>query len=102
MDTAVPYRTPSEPSSDPLTAWRDRVVILDTMGPFLYIGTLSEIHREILVLRDADVHDSNDSSSTKEFYIAQTRELGVRSNRAVVAVHRNHVVSVSLLDDVQV
>ncbi|MCL5945634.1 MAG: hypothetical protein M1472_02125 [Planctomycetes bacterium] len=102
MDTPAPYRTPSELSDDPLALWRGRVVILDTMGPFLYIGTLHEIHREILILCEADVHDSNDSASTKEYYIAQTRELGVRVNRAVVAVHRNHVVSVSLLEDVRV
>jgi hypothetical protein len=49
MDTPAPYRTPSELSDDPLALWRGRVVILDTMGPFLYIGTLHEIHREILM-----------------------------------------------------
>jgi hypothetical protein len=89
-------------STDPLAAWRGRVVILDTMGPFIYIGTLSEIHGDVLLLSEADVHDSTDSSSTKEFYIARTRELGVHVNRANVAVHRNHVVSISLLEDVRV
>ncbi len=102
MNSAPLHPVEASPQADPLAAWLARVVILDTMGPFIYIGTLSEIHGHVLILTAADVHDSTDSSSTKEFYIARTRELGVHSNRDIVAVQRQHVVSISPLDAVQI
>ena len=87
--------------TDPLDIWRGRIVILDTPGPLIYIGTLGDLHAEVLLLHEADVHDMTDSGSTKEYYIAQTRELGVRSNRAKVMVRREIIASISLLEDVR-
>jgi hypothetical protein len=84
----------------PLEILCGRIVILDTSGPLIYIGTLKSVHTDILVLEEADVHDTNDSRSTKDFYIAQARDLGVRANRAMVMVHRGYVISISLLEDV--
>jgi hypothetical protein len=85
----------------PLERWRGQIVVLDTPGPLVYIGTLTDIHAEVLILQEADVHDTRDSGSTKEYYIAQSRELGVRPNRTVVVVRRDIVASVSLLEDVR-
>ncbi|HTV48181.1 MAG TPA: hypothetical protein VMG59_07025 [Phycisphaerae bacterium] len=84
----------------PLESLCGRVVILDTPGPLIYIGTLKSVHVDVLVLEEADVHDTNDSRSTKDYYISQTRDLGVRANRSMVMVHRGYVISVSLLEDV--
>ena len=86
---------------DPLELWRGRIVILDTPGPLIYIGTLGDLHTDVLLLHEADVHDTQDSGSTKEYYIAQTRKLGVRSNRAKVMVRREIIASISLLEDVR-
>ena len=91
---------PTAPGTHPLENLCGRVVILDTPGPLIYIGTLKSVHQDILVLEEADVHDTNDSRSTKDYYISQTRDLGVRANRAMVMVHRGYVISVSLLEDV--
>ncbi|MCL2648497.1 MAG: hypothetical protein FWD61_16070 [Phycisphaerales bacterium] len=79
-----------------------QVVILDTQGPLLYIGTLTQVGRRFLVLLDADVHDRHDSPASKELYIQQTAELGVRVNRSRVIVMRREVASVSLLSEVRV
>ena len=76
-------------------------VVLDTQGPLIYIGTLAEVGRGFFVLAEADVHDRNDSPATKELYLVETVELGVRVNRERVVVMREVVASVSLLAEVR-
>ena len=90
--------TPQDPS---LVRFLQQTVVLDTPGPMIYIGILEAITAHYLELREADVHDSNDSRATKELYIAETRDLGVRANRACVLVARHSVISLSLLSDVK-
>ncbi len=87
-------------ATDPLAHWLRKIVVLDTQGPLVYIGTLSEILATSLVLLDADVHDIRDSRAGKELYLLETQEHGVRVNRKRVLVDRSVVVSASLLDDV--
>lgn len=94
---------PSAPAAapgDPLHAFVERVVILDTQGPLIYIGTLRTVTEQYLILHEADVHDSNDSRATKDLYLVETRNLGVRVNRGKVVVMRQQVASVSLLAEV--
>ncbi len=77
-----------------------RVIVLDTQGPLIYIGTLVAITEAYLVLCDADVHDTNDSRASKDLYLVETRNLGVRVNRGKVLVMRMQIASVSLLSEV--
>jgi hypothetical protein len=86
--------------ADPLEAYVGMTIILDTQGPLIYIGTLRRVTPVSLVLADADVHDSNDSRATKDLYLVETRDLGVRVNRSHVVVMRGQISSVSLLKDV--
>ena len=86
--------------ADPLDVFLNQTVILDTQGPLIYIGMLQRITPAALVLADADVHDSNDSRASKDLYLAETRDLGVRTNRTLVVVMRSQIASVSLLKDV--
>jgi len=81
--------------------WIGKAVVLDTQGPLIYIGVLIELTKDHYVLAEADVHDSNDSRSSKELYLLETRDLGVRVNRTRVIVERREVVSLSLLADVR-
>ena len=74
--------------------------MLDTQGPLLYIGTLERITPVALLLADADVHDTNDSRASKDLYLVETRELGVRINRTLAVVMRQQIASISLLCDV--
>jgi hypothetical protein len=90
----------SSPSPDPLLDLTGKVVVMDTQGPLIYIGTLSHATDAYYVLAEADVHDSNDSRASKELYIVETRDLGVRVNRRRVLVLRNQVASISLITDV--
>jgi hypothetical protein len=91
---------PDTPPSDPLDVFLSQTVILDTQGPLVYIGNLQQITPGALVLADADVHDTNDSRASKDLYLVETRDLGVRINRKIVVVMRSQIASVSLLKEV--
>jgi hypothetical protein len=86
--------------TDPMVELSGQLVVLDTAGPLIYVGTLRRVTPHAFELIEADVHDMNDSRSTKDFYLLQTRDLGVRPNRAMVLVHRSHIISVSRLADI--
>ncbi len=86
---------------DPLEAFKGSVVICDTQGPLMYIGTLAALHAAWLELHECDVHDRRDGRATKDLYLVETRDLGVRANRTRVLVYRRDVASISLLADVK-
>ena len=75
-------------------------VVVDVKGRYVYLGTLQGVARDSLVLHDADVHACDDSQTTNELYVLETKKNGVRPNRKVVFVMRAEVLSVSRLQDV--
>ena len=76
-------------------------VVIDTLSTFIFIGKLVRIDRVYLTLEAVDVHDTTDSSSTKDHYIMEAHKLGVRTNRGGVKVRSAVIISVSLLKDVE-
>ena len=85
------------PSWTPLVG---QVVVVDTNSSFVYLGTLARVEDHFLVLTDVDAHDRNESPSTKEQYIMESKRFGVKPNRKEVSVRKALVISVSRLDDV--
>ena len=79
-----------------------REVVLDLPHSLVYLGRLEAVEGDCLVLADADVHDTHDARHTKEKYINDACQLGIRRNRKRVRVHGRDVVSISLLSDVVV
>ncbi len=75
-------------------------IVLDTKGPFVYIGTLERIDSGSLLLSDVDVHDLRESASSSDRYLIQTLKHGIRVNRRSVRVLAREIVSVSLLSDI--
>jgi hypothetical protein len=88
------------PLSDMFAPMLGEIVVLDTQGPLIYIGTLDKVTDDYVVLTQADVHDRHDSRATKDLYLVETRDLGVRINRGRVLVMRDQISSASLLRDV--
>jgi hypothetical protein len=93
--------SPATTTDDPLANFLHHTVVLDTQGPLIYIGTLDRITPGSLLLSNADVHDTNDSRASKDLYLVETRDLGVRINRAQVLIMRAQIASASLLADVR-
>jgi hypothetical protein len=83
-----------------LLGWTGQVVVLDTQGPMIYIGTLVAASAHFIELREADVHDRHDARATKDLYLIESKNLGVRVNRSKVVVHRSQIISASLLSDI--
>jgi len=77
-----------------------KFVVVDTTTPLLYIGRLAEIGDYFITLEDVDVHDSNESPSTKEVYCIDAKKFGVKKNRRSVRIVKSIVASISLLEDV--
>jgi hypothetical protein len=75
-------------------------VVLDMIGPYVYVGLLAGEDTHYLLLEEADVHDLRDSSTTREQYVLDCRRHGVGANRHRVWVQKNQVVSLSRLEDV--
>ena len=86
--------------SDPLKTMLNEVVVLDTTGPIVYIGTLVEVTEHTFVLKDTDMHDCRDGHASKEQYVAQTRCDEVSVNRKKVIVMNSTVISLSRLEDI--
>jgi hypothetical protein len=75
-------------------------VVLDIDGPVLYIGRLTSINDEWINLEEVDVHHVDDSTTSREKYIIDTKTLGIRANRKKASVRLERVVGVSRLQDV--
>jgi len=95
----MPDDAPSDPTG--LEDYLGKQVIIDTDSQLIIVGTLVAADRHYLTLEDVDVHDTCDSSSTKDNYIMESHKYGPRSNRGGAKVRLARVVSLSLLDDVE-
>ena len=86
--------------ASPLAHYIGKVVVVDVDAPYVYIGTLAQYGREFVELRDADVHDLRDSEATRELYVLESCQYGVRRNRYSVYIRADKIISISLLEDV--
>jgi len=84
----------------PLEALVGEQVVLDVRGPYIYLGTLRSVGKDAVVLSEADVHACDDSLTTRELYVLESKKNGIRVNRHTVYVMLREVLSFSRLDDV--
>lgn len=75
-------------------------VVVDVESPFVYVGRLHEVRDKTLILKQADVHDLRDSTTTREVYVREARMHGIQPNRKSVQLRVEKIVSIALLDDV--
>jgi len=85
---------------DAAAAHVGRWVVLDTAGSVVFLGRLRSVEPDGFWLEEADLHDCNDGHATKELYICEARQYGVRANRKSLFVYRSAVISFSGLDDI--
>jgi small nuclear ribonucleoprotein (snRNP)-like protein len=75
-------------------------VVVDLRSPFVCLGTLHAVDDRFLEMRNADLHDVRDTDTSRENYVAASRETGVKRNRKRVLLVREEVVAISRLEDV--
>src|SRR5690606_12565918 len=77
-----------------------QVVVVDVVGPYVFLGTLAGSDHKYVVLTDADAHDLRDTATTRDLYALDARRHGINPNRRRVLIDRTQIVSVALLADV--
>lgn len=76
-------------------------VVLDTRSSWVYIGVLDQVTDSTVVLSEADAHNNNETLTTQEVYVMESKVTGVKANRERTYVNLDYVVGFSLLDDVK-
>ena len=84
--------------TDWLTPYIGQVVIADLDEFFMVLGTLQTVSADCLVFTEADLHDHREANSTKEVYAIESKKIGVRVNRTQVAIPRQRLVAISLVE----
>ena len=75
-------------------------VVVDLRSEFVCLGTLARVGELFLELKHADLHDLRDTDTTRENYVAASRDTGIKRNRKRLFVCRAEVVAVARLEDV--
>lgn len=96
----VPNKASARTGEISLKSLIGRQVVLDTAGPITFLGTLLEVRPDGFWLETADLRDKSEGHVTKERYIWEAKEQGIRSNRRKLFVFAHVVISASSLEDV--
>jgi small nuclear ribonucleoprotein (snRNP)-like protein len=75
-------------------------VVVDLRHSFVCLGTLLRVDDHFLELKNADLHDLDDTDTSRENYVAAAKATGVKRNRRRVLVVRAEVIAVARLEDV--
>jgi hypothetical protein len=75
-------------------------VVIDLRSQYVALGTLLRADELFLELKNADLHDLRDTDTTRELYVVDSRDTGIKRNRKRVLVVRAEMVSIARLDDV--
>jgi hypothetical protein len=75
-------------------------VVVDLRSSFVCLGTLLRADEWYLDLRNADLHDLRDTDTTRENYVAASRDTGIKRNRKRLLLVRAEVVAIARLEDV--
>jgi small nuclear ribonucleoprotein (snRNP)-like protein len=83
-----------------LDEFLDAKVVVDLVSPYVCLGKLARYDDHFLEMKNADLHDLRDTETTRELYIADSVNTGIKRNRKRVLIRRAEVVAISLLEDV--
>ncbi len=75
-------------------------VVIDLRSHYVCLGTLARFDELFLEIRDADLHDLRDTSTSRENYVAASMATGIKRNRERVFLSRAEVVAIALLAEV--
>ena len=78
----------------------EQMVVIDLVSPYVCLGKLVRYDENFLELRNADLHDTRDTETTRENYVAESVATGIKRNRKRVFLRRGEMIAISKLDDV--
>ena len=77
------------------------IIVVDTDSSYVFLGKLEAADSQFLQISQVDVHDMGKGNHSKERYINEARNIGVRHNRAHTYVRMERVICISKLEDVE-
>jgi len=80
--------------------YHNRKVVLDTPTGWVYIGTFTGEDERFVFLEDADAFDVSETSISKPEYARMVKKDGIAPNRKKVAVLKNQVTAITLIEDI--
>lgn len=86
--------------SSALAKLRGREVVLDLQSTYVVLGTLAGEDHRYVILKEADVHDLRDTTTTRDAYVLDARRHGIQPNRRRVLIRHAEIVTLSALEDV--
>ena len=86
--------------SSALEKFKGRQVVLDLESTYVVLGTLAGEDHRYVILKDADVHDLRDTTTTRDAYVLDARKHGIQPNRKRVLIRHTEIVTLSALEDV--
>jgi small nuclear ribonucleoprotein (snRNP)-like protein len=75
-------------------------IVVDLRSEYVCLGTLVRVDDHFLELKNADLHDLRDTDTTREIYVIESRDTGIKRNRRRMLLVRTDIVAIALLDDV--
>ncbi len=84
-----------------LEQYLNKTIVIDSNSSWIYVGMLEKVTHDCVVLSNVDVHDNDDTPTSKERYVLECKKTGIKSNRHAVNVKMEHIVSFSLLEDIK-
>ena len=75
-------------------------VVVDLRSEYVCLGTLTRADDLYLELKNADLHDLRDTDTTRELYVIDSRDTGIKRNRRRLLLVRTDIVAIARLDDV--
>ncbi len=93
--------SPPDPlESTALAKLKGREVVLDLQSTYVVLGTLAGEDHRYVILKEADVHDLRDTTTTRDAYVLDARRHGIQPNRKRVLIRHTEIVTLSALEDV--
>ena len=74
-------------------------IVVDTRSSWIYLGILENVLEGAVELSEVDVHENNDTATTKEVYVIESKGAGVIPNRNRVFIN-GHLATLSLLKSI--
>ena len=75
-------------------------IVVDLRSEYVCLGTLVRVDDHFLELKNADLHDLRDTDTTRERYVIDARDTGIKRNRRRMLLVRTDIVAIARLDDV--
>jgi hypothetical protein len=75
-------------------------IVVDLRSEYVCLGTLVRIDEHFLELKNADLHDLRDTETTRDLYVIESHDTGIKRNRRRLLLVRTDIVAIALLEDV--